>query len=187
MIRLAAFVARSTVNGPGERAVVWVQGCPRPICPGCWNPSFLDVNGKAASTTAAALAARILAIDGLDGVTFSGGEPFHQAGALAEVAGSVRAAGLHVLVFSGYELHELIGTRDADAFLACIDVLVAGPYRREVPCDEPLRSSANQVVHTLGVDLGAASAGVEVHVAADGTLALTGFPTDALRRRLTAR
>ena len=29
---------RSTVNGPGERAVVWFQGCDL-RCPGCWNPS----------------------------------------------------------------------------------------------------------------------------------------------------
>jgi hypothetical protein len=28
----------STVNGPGERAVVWLQGCDL-RCAGCWNPS----------------------------------------------------------------------------------------------------------------------------------------------------
>ena len=29
---------RSAVNGPGERVVVWFQGCDL-RCPGCWNPS----------------------------------------------------------------------------------------------------------------------------------------------------
>ena len=29
---------RSAANGPGERAVVWFQGCDL-RCPGCWNES----------------------------------------------------------------------------------------------------------------------------------------------------
>ena len=29
---------RSAVNGPGERVVIWFQGCDL-RCPGCWNPS----------------------------------------------------------------------------------------------------------------------------------------------------
>ena len=82
-VNVAAFLPRSRANGPGERAVVWVQGCPRPVCPGCWNPAFLDVNHEATRVSVPDLAARILALDGLDGVTFSGGEPFHQAAALA--------------------------------------------------------------------------------------------------------
>jgi anaerobic ribonucleoside-triphosphate reductase activating protein len=29
-------IANSTANGPGERVVVWVQGCSL-ACSGCWN------------------------------------------------------------------------------------------------------------------------------------------------------
>jgi len=32
-----SMLPRSTANGPGERAVVWFQGCDL-RCSGCWNP-----------------------------------------------------------------------------------------------------------------------------------------------------
>ena len=36
-LTLARTLPRSAANGPGERFVLWVQGCPL-ACPGCWNP-----------------------------------------------------------------------------------------------------------------------------------------------------
>ena len=36
-LNLARTLPRSAANGPGERFVLWVQGCPL-ACPGCWNP-----------------------------------------------------------------------------------------------------------------------------------------------------
>lgn len=181
-LNVAAFLPRSRANGPGERAVVWVQGCPRPVCPGCWNPAFLDVRREVSRVSPIDLADKILALDGLDGVTFSGGEPFHQAEGLAEVARRVRARGLHVLVFTGYELAELREKPGALALIEATDVLVAGPYERQSPCEEPLRSSTNQVVHVLRGPPLALETDVEVHIAADGALTITGFPPPALRR-----
>ncbi|PSN14309.1 hypothetical protein C7271_21790, partial [filamentous cyanobacterium CCP5] len=35
-LNIMGYVDRSEVNGPGQRAVVWVQGCLR-ACPGCFN------------------------------------------------------------------------------------------------------------------------------------------------------
>ncbi|MGE3780657.1 MAG: 4Fe-4S cluster-binding domain-containing protein [Pirellulaceae bacterium] len=35
-LRVHALMECSTVNGPGVRAVIWVQGCSLG-CPGCWN------------------------------------------------------------------------------------------------------------------------------------------------------
>ena len=43
-LQVGAFEPRSLVNGPGVRAVVWVQGCGR-RCPGCFNPEFLPFEG----------------------------------------------------------------------------------------------------------------------------------------------
>lgn len=37
-LNLMGYVDESEVNGPGCRAVVWVQGCLRE-CPGCFNPA----------------------------------------------------------------------------------------------------------------------------------------------------
>ncbi|NJO00209.1 MAG: 4Fe-4S cluster-binding domain-containing protein, partial [Anaerolineales bacterium] len=37
LLRLHQFLPQSRVNGPGLRAVLWVQGCSLG-CPGCFNP-----------------------------------------------------------------------------------------------------------------------------------------------------
>jgi anaerobic ribonucleoside-triphosphate reductase activating protein len=104
-LNLMGYVNRSEVNGPGCRAVVWVQGCLR-ACPGCFNPASWDFQPNQV-TAIADLVADILADSANEGVTFSGGEPFWQAPALAEVARRVKAQGLNVMSFTGFTLAEL--------------------------------------------------------------------------------
>ena len=43
-LRLHAFLPRSRANGPGVRAVIWVQGCSLG-CPGCFNPQTHAFSG----------------------------------------------------------------------------------------------------------------------------------------------
>ena len=99
LLNLHEFIPRSRANGPGERAVVWVQGCPRK-CPGCFNPAtqaFVDRELVSVDE----LESQILAQEGIDGVTFSGGEPFAQAGQLAELAKRLQERGLTVVCTPG--------------------------------------------------------------------------------------
>ncbi|MBM4343935.1 MAG: radical SAM protein [Deltaproteobacteria bacterium] len=188
LLNLARTLARSAANGPGERFVVWVQGCPL-ACPGCWNPDTWAF-GRRELHSVQDLAAIILATPGLEGVTFTGGEPFAQARALAALAAPVRAAGLSVFVFTGYDLSEL--TLPAHrALLELADVVVAGRYRQaERTLDLPWRGSGNQRVHFLSNRYGpeqlAGLPEVEFHLSTDGSLAVTGFPTAALLGRTTA-
>lgn len=144
LLNLAAFLPKSAVNGPGLRAVVWVQGCPR-RCPGCFNQDMLEFRAKEL-VPVADLTERILACPGIEGVAFSGGEPFTQAAALAELAESVQRHGLNVAVFTGYTAAELTaGTEPAwQRLLAATDLLIAGPYRQEQPSSRYLLGSANQ-------------------------------------------
>ena len=183
-LNLYAFLPRSRVNGPGERAVVWVQGCSL-ACPGCWN-------SEAASPAPRRLvpvqdvAGWILGQPGLDGVTFSGGEPFEQAGALTELAVIVRRAGLSVLAFSGYTLEEIKSSGDPHrlALLSTLDVLIDGRFDRRLATRRLWRSSSNQRVHFLTPRYYAAWAdkvqepvsGWEVAIAEDGRVLFTGFP-----------
>jgi anaerobic ribonucleoside-triphosphate reductase activating protein len=181
-VNLARTLPRSLVNGPGERFVAWVQGCPLG-CPGCWNPDTWAFERRSLREVGD-LATEILSTDGIEGVTFTGGEPFVQARALAEVARVVREAGLSVFVFTGYELDELIKP-DHRALLAMADVVVAGRYvEAERALGLPWRGSANQQVHFLTDRYGPHGIvevpEMEFHLGADGTLTVTGFPAASL-------
>lgn len=181
-LNLARTLPRSAVNGPGERFVVWAQGC-RLACPGCWNPDTWSF-ARRDVVEVADLQAEILATPGIEGVTFTGGEPFEQARAFAEVGRTVRNAGLSVFVFTGYELAEL--TSDAHlALLAVTDVLVAGRYVEAERTESlPWRGSSNQRLYFLTDRYGAcdtAEAGAaEIHISSDGAVLVTGFPPRGL-------
>lgn len=178
-VRVAALLPRSRANGPGLRAVVWVQGCPF-RCPGCFNPAFLPSAGGT-EMSAAGLATLLLADPAIEGVSFSGGEPFAQAPALALVAERAQAAGKGVLIFTGFEQAMLRASANAGVrrLLAACDLLIAGPYRRDQPCRHPLLASANQELVFLteryrGGDLGPRR--LEYRIGAGGEVTITGFP-----------
>jgi anaerobic ribonucleoside-triphosphate reductase activating protein len=89
---------------------------------------------------------------GVEGVTFLGGEPMAHAAGAAALAREARNAALSVMVFSGYTLAELRQMPDpaVSELLALTDILVDGPYLREQP--ETQRrwiGSANQQIHFL--------------------------------------
>ena len=68
---------KNYVNGPGCRFVIWVQGC-HLGCKECWNKHTWSFN-KRNEMSIDSLYNQISDIDGLTGVTFTGGEPFIQA------------------------------------------------------------------------------------------------------------
>jgi len=182
LINLARMIPRSAANGPGLRYVIWVQGCAI-RCSGCWNPDTWSFETRKLRDTAEVVD-EILATTGIEGVTFTGGEPFHQAAALAQVASSVRVAGLSVFVFTGYDLQEL-NRSDQRELLALTDVLVSGRYvQSQRSFEAKWRGSTNQQVHFLSTRYSEAdmtdSANVEFHLDSDGQLAVTGFPLPQL-------
>jgi anaerobic ribonucleoside-triphosphate reductase activating protein len=179
-LNLARTLPRSAANGPGERFVLWVQGCPL-ACPGCWNADTWAFERRDLRSVED-LTAVILATEGIEGVTFTGGEPFAQARPLTALAERVRAAGLSVFVFTGYNLEELTRPEHL-ALLAVTDVVVAGRYvEAERAGGLVWRGSANQRVHFLSGRYGPADmeevGEVELHLGVDGTVTVTGFPID---------
>jgi anaerobic ribonucleoside-triphosphate reductase activating protein len=181
-LNVAHWISASRVNGPGERFVLWLQGCAL-RCPGCWNP---DTWSHGPRRIVSARDVLDLIGDNIEGITLSGGEPFEQAEALVPLLDAVRARGLSVMVFTGHTLDELTGVA-AEAMMARCDVLVTGRYvaaRRSL--DLVWRGSSNQRVHFLTERYGGkdmpTSAEVEVHLDADGSLEVTGFPGDEWMR-----
>lgn len=181
-LNILGYVDESEVNGPGCRAVVWVQGCLRE-CPGCFNPDSwsFEINQLMAVDT---LVEKITNNPNHEGVTFSGGEPFWQAPALADLARQVKAKGLNVMSFTGFTLEKLqseyapAGTQD---LLAQLDILVDGAYVQSLAINSPDSpvASRNQRVHVFNPELEDkitwASDQTEIHVLKDGSRIVTGY------------
>ena len=188
VVRVARLVAATEAEGPGRRTALWVQGCSI-RCPGCFNPQLWTRRGGN-DRPVAELAAEILAsarMADIEGITLLGGEPFEQAASLAELAAVVRADGLSVMTFTGYELGLLRDwarhRSDIAALLDATDLLVDGPYLRDLPeTSRPWIGSTNQGLHALTGRYADALAALEqqrdrleVRVGADGVVAVNGW------------
>jgi len=129
-IRLHGIAEESIVDGPGYRLAIFAQGCPR-HCEGCHNPKSHDPTGGT-EWELDELERLFTKSSLLEGITLTGGEPFLQAAACAELARRAHGTGLTVWAFSGYTYEELQnmakGDREAEALMAETDVLVDGPF-----------------------------------------------------------
>lgn len=177
-IRLARCIKRSLANGPGERFVVWVQGCPI-RCPGCWNRDTWDSSGGY-EISVSELYSQIISTEGLEGITFSGGEPMEQAEALLELAAECRACGLSVFIFTGYHFSELKNDTQIRLWNMA-DIVVAGPFlQSQRSFEHAWVGSSNQEVHFVSNRYSRAEQAVavraEAHMDSDGTITWTGFP-----------
>ena len=110
------------------RYALFTQGCPR-ACPGCHNPQTHDPKGGFETTTEEILK-EIDSNPLLDGVTFSGGDPFMQPKPLVELAKELKKRNLNVITYTGYRWEELVDANDPDwnALIQASDVIVDGPF-----------------------------------------------------------
>jgi anaerobic ribonucleoside-triphosphate reductase activating protein len=184
LINVHSMLSNSGTNGPGNRFVLWVQGCER-RCVGCWN-----------SETLSHAPCRLLTVEQVfqhiqkehvkyrfDGVTISGGEPFLQDESLTKLAQKLKLIGLNILVFTGYYLEELT-TPSQQEFLQYIDWLIDGPFDINQKVEGlTLRGSRNQHIRYLSEESKAFSFDneetpvCEMHIDSYGKIILSGFPT----------
>lgn len=144
-LRLAGFAGDSIVDGPGIRFTTFCQGCPH-HCPGCQNPETWPFEGGF-EVTPEEVVEHVKRNPLTRGVTFSGGEPFAQAAAHAELARQLKAAGYEVASYTGYTFEQLLEEQDPAKLdlLQQLDILVDGPFRQEeLSLELRFRGSANQ-------------------------------------------
>lgn len=177
-LNLHAVIPVSTVNGPGQRMVIFFQGCARG-CQNCFNPATHPfTEALAAPVEELCREAQEL---GVEGLTISGGEPFSQPEALLELLKRARENyRLSTVVYTGYRLEELRGRERLREALGYVDVLVDGPYDDTRPERTTLaRGSTNQRFQFLtaryGIDDFYMPARLEVKIAGDGVVTATGF------------
>ena len=159
-IRLSGTVKESVVDGPGIRMVIFTQGCPH-LCVGCHNPqthSFED--GEKHDTTA--IIDEYWRHRYLHGLTISGGEPFSQAEACAELATACRAADRNIITYTGYTWEDLLHMSESNPavrkLLINTDILVDGRFvESQKNLDLPFRGSENQRVIDVAASLSSAA------------------------------
>lgn len=131
------------VLGPGERVGIWFNGCTHG-CPGCSNPELWETQDRYNTSldTLTALLSRISQTGAIDGFTLTGGDPFMQPEALAQMLPVLRTLCDDILVYTGYDYQTV-----ANAYpnlIAQIGVLIDGPYIEARNTGVPLRGSDNQ-------------------------------------------
>lgn len=135
-LRIAGVVRESIVDGPGIRFTVFAQGCPHQ-CPGCHNEATHDFQGGK-QIEIDAIIREIVKNPLLNGVTFSGGEPFCQAEGFSFLAQELKEKGFHVVTFSGYTFEELMELaqqpggegRAVQTLLDLTDLLIDGRFEQ---------------------------------------------------------
>ena len=137
----------SLVNGPGRRAVLWVQGCSL-ACPGCFNP---ETHGRRTGQDYTVSQLMSWLVDTarefqLDGLSISGGEPLQQWQAVYGLLQQIKDSlpDLTVLLFTGYTWDE-IPVRVETELSRVTDVVLAGRYQAHQRVASGLIGSANKV------------------------------------------
>lgn len=151
-LNVAKTLSHSRANGPGVRAVIWVQGCTIG-CAGCYN-AFTHPHEKRTLVTPHTIAEWVSSLEGIEGVSFSGGEPFEQAKAVGMVIREIRQRNPNLTFFSysGFDLVKLQKSEDENVIglLGELDMVSAGPYiHSERKPDLLWRGSSNQQLHYL--------------------------------------
>lgn len=148
-IRLASPILQedSIVDGEGIRAVLWTQGC-KHNCPGCQNPQTHSFD-EGFLIDIEEIKSQIDALEGQDGITFSGGDPLYQVEECLELAKYIKSKNLNIWCYTGFTYENLLLLAKLNKsildFLKTIDVLVDGPFILEKKSlDAIFRGSTNQ-------------------------------------------
>ena len=149
-LKIAGIVNDSIVDGAGIRLTVFLQCCPH-HCKGCHNPQTHDPKGGKEVDNSYILDL-IRKNPLLDGITFSGGEPFEQAKSLCVLADEIKSEfkDLNITTYTGYTFEWLLkrGKFDKPEWLELLnktDILIDGRFVVEKKSyDLKYRGSSNQ-------------------------------------------
>lgn len=151
-IRLAGISKESVVDGPGFRHVLFAQGCIHG-CKGCHNPDTHDLKGGYL-VNVDDVVEDILRNPYIDGVTFSGGDPFLQAEAFSYIAERIRKRKIHIVSYTGFTYEEILNSKNMSylKLLTMSDILIDGRYIEELrDLGLAYRGSKNQrIIDVMG-------------------------------------
>lgn len=150
-VRIHGIANNTTALGPGNRAVVWFQGCKR-RCKGCMSPSSRPLDGGT-EWDVEQLAKYISEIQNIEGITISGGEPFLQVEALHEFLTGIHSkTKLGVIIYTGNtmeQLREMHNPLVDEIISSMVDIIIDGEYIDELNDGASLKGSSNQTVNFI--------------------------------------
>lgn len=151
-LRVAGIMDNCITNGQGIRKVIFLQGCNHK-CPGCFNQHTWDMNGGVEYNIDQLYDMIMEDKHAIDGVTFSGGDPFEQSRNLSKLLRKLKQQQINIWCYTGYDINfimEAIYLKRHDKLLwdelmNNIDYLVEGPFIQELADPKLLyRGSSNQ-------------------------------------------
>jgi len=149
--KIHSFESFGTVDGPGIRFVVFMQGCPM-RCKYCHNPDTWAVNaGK--EYTAEEVASNVLRyknyFTGGGGITVSGGEPLLQWQFVKELFTILKAEGVHTALDTSGILYNPQNPHFYDTLLAVTDLVLLDIKQIDAEKHRSLTGFSNESVLAL--------------------------------------
>jgi len=168
----------SKVNGPGNRFVLWTQGCSKG-CSECFNPEtwshniFKEYSPRQIFETIKNFE--------VDGITISGGDPLEQEYELLELLFLLKEIKLPkgIILFTGFTREEIRVNPIREKCLEYVDVLIDGRYEKNLKVDFSLRGSSNQEFYFFShkISRNELVFDQEIEISClEGDIIVTGFP-----------
>lgn len=175
MLNISNIETSNYVNGNGCRYVLWLQGC-NLGCVGCWNKHTWSFEDKILKSVDEIYSQIKSLEDKIDGITFTGGEPFLQSKELVNLAKLIKEnTQLDIQIFSGFEKSELDSVEQKQ-LLKYTDILIAGKY-------DNTKENNNQILYILNDEIQPwkfNNSDVQIEIDKELNIKLTGYPTNSL-------
>ena len=165
----------SFVNGPGNRFVIWTQGCSKG-CKNCFNPATWNFEPNLLLDVKEIF--ELIKESNVSGVTISGGDPLEQPDELLDLLVLLKELDLEdgIILFSGFTWDEIntIGGSTLEC-LDYIDLLIDGKFIERLKVEDGLRGSSNQNFIYLSSKVSAESVEFDRAIEVSRSF-ITGFP-----------
>lgn len=142
-VKIAGITKESLVDGPGIRYVIFSQGCSH-NCRGCHNPTTHSFK-EGVEMDVEEIVNDVLNSKHIDGVTFSGGDPFYQPKEFKYIAHKLHENDINIMSYTGFTYEKIIESSEMKDLLEDIDILIDGPFvENKKTFKIPFRGSENQ-------------------------------------------
>lgn len=177
--------------GPGERYVIWVQGCTH-NCKGCIAPETHPLNENGYWMELDNIVKEINKSKNIRGITISGGEPFLQAENLFYLLKKIKNKNLDIICYTGFLYEEILEEKIpfGKELLNYIDILIDGKYVEGLNNENYLRGSENQrIIHLKNTYkknesqmLNLKNRNVEIKIVDKKTIFIAGIPPKTMEK-----